>query len=224
MQAKNGFRNTSIVSTASILGILLALSGTVNHGIFEILQGNVATSGVFIEAIGTQQRFWVHGTESAFTIIPNYLFTGIVAIIISFLAMVWSAKFLDTKNGVKIFFILYILMALFGGGIGFLFIFLPTWAYATTIHSDLGWWRKKLSVTIQNKLSKIWSFSLIITSAMWLIIMELGIFGYFPGQSDPGVLLNIVMLFLLGAFMFTNITFISAISTDLQNRDYHPIR
>jgi hypothetical protein len=44
-------------------------SGIINHGLFEILQGNNSTNGFFIEAIGDANRFWVHGTEAAFTIL-----------------------------------------------------------------------------------------------------------------------------------------------------------
>ena len=59
--------------TASTIGVLLGIAGLLNHGIFEVLQGNTPTNGFFIEAIGKANRFWVHGTEGAFTIIPNFL-------------------------------------------------------------------------------------------------------------------------------------------------------
>lgn len=63
--------------TASIIGVLLGMGGFINHGFFEVLQGYTSTNGYFIEGIGKANRFWVHGTEAAFTIIPNFLVTGI---------------------------------------------------------------------------------------------------------------------------------------------------
>ncbi len=71
--------NNHVRITASAIGVLLGAAGIVNHGIFEILQGNTKTPGIFIEAIGVSHRFWLHGTEGAVTVIPNFLITGIFA-------------------------------------------------------------------------------------------------------------------------------------------------
>ena len=73
--------NSRVRITASVIGVLLGLSGMLNHGIFEILQGNTPTNGYFIEAIGEAQRYWVHGTEAAITLVPNFLATGILAVL-----------------------------------------------------------------------------------------------------------------------------------------------
>jgi hypothetical protein len=50
---------------ASAIGVLLGLSGILNHGLFEILQGNTPTNGFYIEAIGENHRYWMYGTEGA---------------------------------------------------------------------------------------------------------------------------------------------------------------
>ena len=73
-------KKTSITSSA--IGVLLGLAGIVNHGLFEILQGNITTNGFYIEAIGENHRFWLYGTEGAFTLIHNFLITGIFAILV----------------------------------------------------------------------------------------------------------------------------------------------
>ena len=86
--------NKSTGITASLVGSLLGLAGIVNHGIFEILQGNTSTNGFYIEAIGEAHRFWLHGTEGAFTIIHNFLFTGICVILVSTGIIIWSLRFL----------------------------------------------------------------------------------------------------------------------------------
>jgi hypothetical protein len=56
--------STRIVTSVS--GILIGLSN-INHGLFEVLQGNKATEGFIIQAIGEEQRMWMHGTEEAFS-------------------------------------------------------------------------------------------------------------------------------------------------------------
>lgn len=204
--------------TASTLGVLLGLGGLLNHGIFEVLQGNTSTNGFFIEAIGKSERFWVHGTEGAFTIIPNFLATGIIVIVISLVIILWSVKYFQLKYGASVFLILLISLTAFGGGIGHILLIIPAWAYATRINKPLSWWEKILSGGFRKVLSKLWLFTLILTALSWLIVMELGIFGYFPGQSDPDTILNIVFIFLLAAVVLANMAFICGFAKDIEER------
>lgn len=180
--------------TASTIGILLGSAGIINHGIFEILQGNQPTNGFFIEAIGESNRFWVHGTEGTFTIIPNFLITGIAVVLVGIAIILWSVKYLQTRYGATVFLMLFILLTLVGGGLGFIILVLPTWAFATRINKPLDWWRKSVSVPVRVSLSGFWIYALVITSILWLVVMELGIFGYFPGLNDPDAILNIVFV------------------------------
>jgi len=211
-------RNKRTGITASAMGVLLGLAGIFNHGIFEILQGNTSTNGFFIEAIGEANRYWTHGTEAAFTIIHNFLVTGICVIVAGVSIIIWSLKYLQAKNGATVFIVLLILSTLVGGGIGHIIVFLPVWAFTTRVNKSLHWWEKVLPVRLRNTLSALWIYSLVVTTMSWLIVMELGIFGYFPGQTDPDIILNIVFVFLFSTAILACITFICAISGDIQNR------
>ena len=204
--------------TASTIGVLLAMSGFINHGFFEFLQGNTPTHSFFIEAIGKANRFWLYGTEGAFTLIHNFLITGISVMLVSLIIILWSIKFLHTKHGTSVFLLLFILLALVGGGIGYIIIFIPTWAYATRINKSLDWWKKIKPEKIRKILAKLWKFGLVTTSIVWLIVMEMGIFGYFPGQTNPEVLMNIVFIFLFFTLIFVNFTFACAFSRDIEER------
>jgi hypothetical protein len=82
--------NSATRAVASTFGVLVGLAG-VEHGIFEMLQGNVTPSGLMIDAIGPAQRFWEYGTERALTIIPNFFVTGTLAIVFGILVMVCSS-------------------------------------------------------------------------------------------------------------------------------------
>jgi hypothetical protein len=212
------YYNQKTKITSSTLGVLLGFGGLLNHGIFEVLQGNTPTNGFFIDAIGKSERFWVHGTEAAFTIIPNFLITGIIVISISLVIIVWSAKYIRLKYGATVFLILLISLTAFGGGIGHILLFIPTWAYATRINKSLEWWKKVLQEKLRKSLSKLWLFALILASISWLILMELGIFGYFPGQENPDIILNIVFIFLFSAVIFANITYICGFARDIEER------
>ena len=194
------------------------MSGFINHGIFEILQGNTPTDGLYIEAIGESHRFWIYGTEGAFTLIPNFLITGIFVLIVSLALVLWSIKFMQKKYGATIFLLLLILLTLVGGGIGHIVLFLPTWAYATRINKPLNWWKKIIPIKAKHVLGKLWMPLLITTAFSWLIVMELGIFGFFPGQTNPEILLNITFGFVLLTVVLANFTFICGFARDIQER------
>ena len=102
------FFNKRTRITASAIGVILGMAGIFNHGIFEILQGNNSTNGFFIEAIGEANRYWIHGTEAAFTVIHNYLITGICAVLSGLAVILWSVKYIQVKHGATIFLLLLI--------------------------------------------------------------------------------------------------------------------
>lgn len=212
------FLNKKTRITASVIGALLGLAGILNHGIFEILQGNTSTNGFYIEAIGIANRFWLYGTEGAFTIIHNFLITGICVVLIGTALIIWSLRYIHLKHGTTVFLALFILLTLVGGGIGHIILFLPTWAFATRINKSLGWWEKILSTRARKTFSALWKYSLVATTISWLILMELGIFGYFPGQTDPDIILNIVYGFLFSSAILACITFICAFAGDIEKR------
>lgn len=217
MSNSNFNKKTSI--TASVIGSLLGLAGIVNHGIFEILQGSTSTNDFYIEAIGEAHRYWLHGTEGAFTIIHNFLITGVCAILVGIGIIVWSLKYTHVKRWATVFILLLILLTLVGGGIGHILLYLPTWAFATRIHKPLNWWEQAMPVRLRKICSALWKYSLAATTLSWLILLELGIFGYFPGQTDPDKILSIVYGFLFSSAILASLTFICAFTADLQEKD-----
>ncbi len=215
------YLNKKIKTTASAIGVLLGMAGIFNHGLFEILQGNVSTNGFYIEAIGENHRFWLHGTEGAFTLIHNFLITGISAVFVGLIIIYWSLKYIHIKHGATVFLGLLILLTLVGGGIGHIILFLPTWAFTTRINKSLDWWEKVLPIRLRKKLSTLWIYFLLATLASWLVVMELGIFGYVPGQDNPDSILNIVFMFIFSTVILACITFICAIAVDINGQKYN---
>src|SRR5512141_2939572 len=90
--------NLATRTIVSIVGILCGISG-LEHGFFETLQGPVAPEGLLISAIGPAQRFWPGGTETAFTIVPNFLITGLLAMLASLAVIAWSIWFISGRYG-----------------------------------------------------------------------------------------------------------------------------
>ena len=207
--------NRATKTIVSIMGIILGISGG-NHGFFETLQGNHPINGLIIQAIGPAQRFWVHGTEEAFTLIPNYLLTGILAILVSLAIMVWSVGFVDKKHGPTVFILLFILLVLVGGGIGQIIFFTLAWAGATRINHPLTWWRKALPINIRRALAGLWPFSLAIGSVLFLFALEIAIWGFVPGMTDPEQRLYLCWSFLGIGLLANLVTFGSGFAYDIQ--------
>ena len=115
---KSSFYNlnaTRVIVTT--IGVIFGFGGF-NHGFFEFLQGNTPTDGLIIQAIGEAQRFWALGTEEAFTIIPNFLISGLLSMVLGLTVVIWSLWFIQTTHGRTVFLVLFILLFLVGGGIG----------------------------------------------------------------------------------------------------------
>jgi len=210
-------RATKII--VSTIGVLLGIAG-LDHGFFEILQGNTPTDGLIIQAIGDAQQMWFYGTEEAFTIIPNFLVTGILAVLVSLAIIVWSVGFLHTRHGASIFGLLFIALFLVDGGIAAQIMFVPvTWAVATRINKPLTWWRKVLPEGIRGILAKVWPVILAIGSLSFLIGLFIAVTGYVPGENDPKRILSICWSFVFGGGlgMFL-LTFVAGFAHDIQSR------
>ena len=216
MLEKKSIKPNTIHIVASTSGVFFGLFSSINHGIFEILQGNIPTESVLIHAIGENQKFWVLGKEDAFTLIPNFLVTGILSIIVGVAIVIWSIWFLRSKHGSKVFLGLFVLSFLVGGGIGQVAFFLPAWAFSTRIEKPLTWWRKTLPVTIRRFLSKTWAYWLIAATIVMLFAVEIAVFGIIPGISEPKVIQNTTMILVLSAVILFVLAHISGIAHEIE--------
>ncbi len=203
--------------TVATLGTIFGISG-MSHGFFEILQGNVPTGGLFISAIGEAQKMWPHGNEPAFTLIPNFLMTGIAAMIVGLAIIVWSLAFVHKKNGPVVFILLFILLLMVGGGVAQILFFPWIWLVSTRINKPLVWWRKILPVKIQKPLGKLWPWSLIISSALLVFVLEIATTGFVPAVNDPEVVLSIMLSCLGMEVVALPLTFGSGFAYDIAMR------
>lgn len=94
-------------------GIFCGFLG-LGHGLLEVLQGNTSTKSLIIDANGHQTDLIFQGSEPAMTIIPNFLVTGIVAMVVS-LSIILFSLFLKKRRD-AIFLILLSMILLFVGG------------------------------------------------------------------------------------------------------------
>lgn len=105
-------------TVATWFGIAAGGAG-IEHGIFEILQGNTQPESLMIASMGppcVPDEIW-NACEPAMTIIPNFLITGILAVIVGLAILIWSIFFVQRKYGGVGLILLSIVLLLFGGGI-----------------------------------------------------------------------------------------------------------
>ncbi len=226
---ERNFSATKVV--ASTLGILVGIFG-MEHGFFEMLQGNIKPTeaplglkvdalgfGFIIDAIGPVHEFWPGASEPAFTIIPNFFITGVLAMIVGFCVVIWSIMLIDKKYGARGFFFLCMILFLVGGGSPPLTNGVIASLVATRINKPLDWWRTHLSEAQQRVIAKLWPWSIISAVLMSLLGVEMAIFGI-PFVWFFNLELMTILLLAIGNFttVLMLLTVITAFAYDIQQQ------
>ncbi len=206
---RNGLR-----TVAAALGVCVGLSG-LDHGFFEVLQGDTPTSGLVIQAIGPAQRMWINGTEEAFTIVPNFLVTGVLAFVVGLATIIWSIGFIDRPQGARVLLLLGVLLFLVGGGIGMLPFLLFAWLVARRIHRLPTWWQAVVPDGAARVLSRSWPWLVAVALVLYAFALEIAIVGYVPGVSDADALLAICWTALLGVLLALGLAVVGASSEQI---------
>jgi MFS family permease len=203
VQKERGDLRKAARITATVLGLTAGLAG-VEHGIFEVLQGNVRPEGLMIPSMGppcVPEQSW-NNCEPAMTVIPDFLITGILAIILGVVVMIWSAFFIQKKHGGLVLIFLSILLLLFGGGIFPPLIGIIAGALGTRINKPLNPEGSRLSGKLSRALVVLWPWSLALY-VFW-------VFGQFAlGHFFNDWLLRngyIIILMVLGTLVLSVIT------------------
>src|SRR5271166_3592451 len=127
--------NAATRAIASTLGVLVGI-GSIDHGVLECLQGPRPTPGFIVNALGPGYSWtvWKQGGEGAFTLLPSFLLSGIVATLLGVLMIVWALRFLPSRHGPIVFLFLGMASFFTGGGVAQVVLFTLTWTVATRIH------------------------------------------------------------------------------------------
>lgn len=204
----------------TILGVIFGISG-INHGLFETFQGNVLTGGLFISAIGEAQKMWPHGNEFAFTLIPNFLITGIAAMLVGLAIIIWSCGYIHKKKGPIILLLLFVLLLLVGGGVAQVLFFPWIYIVSRQINKPLVIWEKKFRGK-QALPGKLWPWFLGTGTLLLLIVLVIGTTGFFPGVNDPESVLKVMLACLAAEVIFLPLTFIFGFAHDIESKPRLP--
>ena len=159
---------------ATVFGIGAGLLG-LEHGYFETLQGNAAPSGPVISAFGPPcepASAW-HACEPALTVIPNFLVTGVLAMVGAMVVLIWAAAFVQRRHGGTVLLLLTVVLFVVGGGFFTLWYGVIAGIAGTQIDAPHSWWRAHLPAGLSRTLARLWPWLLICylgwVAASWLI-------------------------------------------------------
>ncbi|MHC1782030.1 MAG: hypothetical protein AB9891_04570 [Anaerolineaceae bacterium] len=119
------------------------------------------------------------------------------------------------KHNAAVFLLLCFLLVLVGGGIGQIIFFTLVWLAANRIHSPLSWWKKVLPERSRTGMSRIWPVTLAVGIGLFLIALEIAIFGALPGVADPEQRLYICWSALIISLVCFMVSFVSGFSRDI---------
>ncbi len=194
-------------TVATWFGVAAGIAG-LEHGYFEILQGNTKPEGLMIFSMGPPcdpEAIW-NRCEPAMTVIPDFLLTGILAVILSLAILAWSLRFLQRKHGGRILILLSVALLLFGGGLFPPLIGLIGGAAGTKINRPLS--GKPGSLT--RFAAKLWPWP--------LVLFLVWVFGQFPvGYFFNDFLQSIMWFGLFLIVVMLPVSVYSAYAHDVHN-------
>jgi hypothetical protein len=201
--------------TVSTFGALMGLSG-IEHGIGEILQGNVPAEGLLFPSWPDSAFFRMLSGEPAMSIIPNMLATGVLALLSSVAYVIWAVGFPQKKKGPLAMMVLAAGMLLFGGG-----LFPPVLAFlmglaAARIQARKRWWADKAPAGLQRFVARAWGWIFALCALAWLALFPgLNLLGYSFGVENEALTITIILL----ALVTLMLTVISAYAHDALRTD-----
>lgn len=201
MKVKNATR-----LLVSCFGAIVAFAGF-EHGIGEILQGNVAPSGLFIRSWPNSALFEVVAGEPALTIVPNLLVSGVLTVLLSLAFLAWAAVFVQRRHSALVLILLSVVLLLVGGGVFPPVLGLIVALVATQIHAPRSGWRGHVPSGVGRVLAAAWPWLFALAVVTWLSLFPGSIIlAALWGTESAGNLLPLFMFLAFGSLLLTIVT------------------
>lgn len=182
---------------ARTFGALMGLAG-LEHGIGEILQGNVPPGGLMILSWPGSDFFHVLGGEPALTIVPSLLYTGVLALIFSLAYLTWSVAFIDRPSSPLVLALLAAGMLLFGGGVFPPILGMLVALLAARIHRPAGGDLDRASRMRPGFVAWVWPWSFGACLAAWLVMCPgLCLLDHYLGIDTSDLLIAVIAVVLI---------------------------
>jgi hypothetical protein len=207
-------KGSATKALVSALGAITGIAG-IEHGVGEVLQGNVAPGGMTIVAWPGSELFSVLAGEPAMTIVPNLLVTGLLAIATSLAFFLCATIFVDNKRSRMALLLLPIAMLLLGAGFGSAALGLIVGLTATRINTPLAWWHSYDG--LQRSLGRLWPGIYVVCIIAWLLLLPgTVILGYVFGVDSVTPVVPFIILLAFGSMALAILT---GFAYDLRRHD-----
>ena len=126
-------------------------------------------AGLVISVIGPPCRpeeAW-HGCEPAFTLIPDFGLSGLVAMAVASVVLLWSVAFVHRRHGGLVLVLLSAILFLVGGGFTTLWFGILAGIAGTRIGGPLPWWRARVPPRLSRSLARLWPWLLVAYLGWW---------------------------------------------------------
>lgn len=201
---------------AAVLGIYAGVLAII-HGVFEIMQGGGVPASMMIQAIGPAcqpETAW-HACLPALTLLPSFLISGIVTVILGVVILVWSFIFITRKFGSLGLVLLSIALIPVGGG------FVPAWLGVLSGITATQIRRPPLAQppsSMMRLLARFWPVSVLVLIA-WFPL------GWLLGAVLPDLMSSLsLLLFLVFVVLLPLSTAFSAVAYEFQFCRTSPVR
>jgi hypothetical protein len=198
----------------STMGAIMGLA-SLEHGIGEVLQGNVAPQGIVFPSWPDSAFFRIVGGEPAMSLVPNLLETGILTVLVSLILLVWATLFVQRPKGGLGMILLCLILLLVGGGIFPPIIGIMLGGVGTQIHSPVTTRHARPSAGLGSMLAKMWPGLFVACLVAWLVLFPgINLLGYFFGVNDSNLTVAVIF-FALGSLA---LTILAGLTHDAQRR------
>lgn len=205
MDNMNALRISSIA-----FGMLCGITGVL-AGVFLFYQGNEPVSSVKISYIGAEYQMWKHDTYSAYTLIPNYMLSGIIAVFVSASLLYWTVFQIHKKKTGSIVFLLLSIAQLLSGGGFVIDLAIITFLLSLGINKKLLRWKGSLGNKLGQFLAAMWFPSLIIYSMISIAVLFVTVYG-----MNSHIIMSIMPVLALIMFIPTLLLLFGSIAREIQ--------
>lgn len=160
-------KNATRIVTATF-GVFAGLAG-LEHGIGEILQGNVRPDSVMIQSWPDSPFFRIVSGEPAMTIVRNLLVSGVLTVLVSLVFLVWVVGFVHRRYGGLVLIGISAVWLLVGGGFAPPLLGAILGLAASRMRSQHSW--AVLRPRLRQALGTAWPWALGGGLAAWLLCM-----------------------------------------------------
>ncbi|MBI9052012.1 MAG: hypothetical protein JEZ00_21535 [Anaerolineaceae bacterium] len=213
---KNVHRAT--ITVTSIMGIIAGVAG-IEHGIGELLQGNIRPQHIVFASWPESRLFDIMAGEPAMSLIPNMLISGIITILLAVYVIYWAARRMGQKNGGPVLIGLSVMLLLVGGGFGPPLLGIILGTVSIFFHRQQTKPNRQQPDGFSLKVGQSWKIIFGFTLCFWLFL-----FPILPGLKLFFIIQNeqLVSITTLLAFTFLGLSIFSAGVSDRIRQQSNP--